>query len=91
MKTPGRAALSVLITLAFLTSVNGATFQGLGLGPSAGALDSEARAVSADGTTVVGASTMDQSGDQAWRWNACTGMVRLDTFVGIFGVERRLR
>jgi probable HAF family extracellular repeat protein len=56
------------------------TFQGLGDLTHAG-LGSEARAVSGDGSVVIGSSTTP-AGQQAYYWTAATGMVGLATPTG---------
>ena len=52
-----------------------------GLGFLSGILNSEARAVSADGTVVVGMSNVN-SGLEAFRWTLASGMVGLGDLPG---------
>jgi uncharacterized membrane protein len=83
MKTPARTILGLLVGLAFSASVMGATFQGLGLGAEPNSFASEAAAVSADGSAVAGGYSVTNGGSHAYRWTACTGMVRLDGHHGV--------
>lgn len=53
----------------------GGTFRGLGFLP--GANTSDATAVSADGSVVVGSAIMPGGGISAWRWSQATGMADL--------------
>jgi uncharacterized membrane protein len=71
--------------LALSTFAKAATFHGLGLGPEPNSYASEAEAVSADGSAVVGLYSVSQGGSHSFRWTACTGMVRL---YGQFGVAQ---
>lgn len=62
------------------TASSGASFEGLG-DLSGGAFNSDARAVSADGSVVVGVS-QSASGEQAFRWTAQTQMQGLGDLAG---------
>jgi len=66
-----------LAALALSVSAKSATFQGLGLGPEANSIQSNAAHLSADGSTVTGGYSVTNGGSHAYRWNACTGMGRI--------------
>jgi probable HAF family extracellular repeat protein len=78
MKSPRHATFLWLLVCAISASVSGATFQGLGLGAEPNSYDSNASAVSADGSAVTGGYSVINGGSHAYRWTACTGMIRLD-------------
>src|SRR3990172_1963430 len=80
----GGAVRVALVLLAWLGSVGpaGAVPIFLGLGDLPGErFESEAHAVSADGTVVVGYGT-SPAGNEAFRWTAATGMVALGDLPG---------
>lgn len=85
---PLRARLSRLVTLLLLSLVApiagraAISFTPLGDLPG-GTVNSTAKAISADGTTVVGySSSTNGSGGEAFRWTAATGMVALGDLAG---------
>jgi len=77
------ACAATLLTLGVSAPATAASFQGLG-DLSGGAFSSAATAVSADGTTVVGAGT-SAAGTEPFRWTAGGGMASLGHFTGSSG------
>ena len=82
MKTSSTAAL-LLVTIAYSTTIQAATFTRLGDLPG-GIFESFAHSISADGTVVVGESRTS-NGIEAFRWTMNSGMVGLgDLSGGVF-------
>ena len=77
--------LTVVVSCPSVVAVGaGFSFQGLGVVP--GTLNSEAFAMSTDGSTVVGRSTVSGPG-AAFRWTEGTGMVGLASSSVAYGVS----
>jgi len=76
--------LSLLSIIFFFPALSSAetVFKALG-DLSGGGFKSEAHGVSADGKVVVGASTSDSAGDDAFRWTQSAGMTQIDDSLGI--------
>ena len=72
--------LLVVIAIFAIPARGQATFQGVGDLPG-GVIESEARGVSADGSTVVGLSKSG-SGPEAFHWTSGVGMIGLGDLAG---------
>lgn len=76
-----RTSATLLALLLILPATNAATFVPLGDLPGGG-FRSEAKDISADGTTVVGWSESTTGASEAFVWRAATGLVGLGDFPG---------
>jgi|GEM_PF-606480 len=74
------ACLAICVASCVLSTRAAVTFQGLGDLPG-GSVSSDARAISADGSVVVGYSNSN-AGNEAFRWTSSGGMVGLGDLSG---------